>query len=215
MTQFSGGASGDEAVLPRHRSDVVAGHPLDAALAERVQLVVFDVDGVLTDAGVYLSIDKDDRPVEFKRFDIQDGLGIKMLEWSGLPVAIVSGRVSPATTIRARELGVTRLHQDDGAQKVDAIGSMIDELGIGWEAVALLGDDLPDLAALRRVGLPAAVASAVPEVKAIARWIGTRSGGRGAAREFAEALLRARRQWDGLVEQYVRERGGPATSDAP
>ncbi len=182
------------------------GPALDGETAARIRLVVFDVDGVLTDGGVYLSVDKDDNRIELKRFDITDGLGIRMLERAGLSVAIVSGRKSAATTIRARELGVGLLHQDDGAQKVPAIRGMIEQLGIEWDQVALLGDDLPDLAALRLVGLPAVVANAVPEVRAVARWVGTRRGGDGAAREFAEALLKARGQWEGLVEQYVRER---------
>ncbi len=191
---------------PAVRSEAVKGSGLERELAERIRLVVFDVDGVLTDGGVYLSVDKDDNRIELKRFDITDGLGIRMLERAGLSVAIVSGRKSPATTIRARELGVSMLHQDDGAQKVPAIQGMIDQLGVTWAEVALLGDDLPDLAALQRVGLPAAVANAVPEVRAVARWIGSRRGGHGAAREFSEALLVARGQWRALVEAYVSER---------
>ena len=181
---------------------------LDGDVARAIELVVFDVDGVLTDAGLYVFVDETDNPRELKRFDIQDGLGIKMLEWAGLPVAIVSGRVSPATAARATELGVRWIHQDGDAQKVPAIRGMMRELGIGWTQVAFLGDDLPDLAALRLVGLPAAVANAVPEVMAAARWTATRGGGHGAVREFVEALLRARGEWDDLVERYVQERSG-------
>jgi len=179
-----------------------------AGVARRVKLVVLDVDGVLTDAGVYLGADSGGERVELKRFDIQDGLGIKMLEWAGIPVAIVSGRVSTATTLRAAELGVTALHQDDGAQKVPAIQAILDARDLDWPDVAFLGDDLPDLAVLRRVGLPAAVANAVDEVKSAALWVGHRSGGHGAAREFAEALLKARGVWAEQVEAYVAERDG-------
>ena len=167
---------------------------------------MLDVDGVLTDAGLYLGTAGDGSHVELKRFDIQDGLGIKLLEAAGLPVAIVSGRVSTATTLRAMELDVAAIHQENGAQKVPAIAGMLHERGLKWSEVALLADDLPDLAALRRVGLPAAVANAVAEVKAVAVWQSERRGGNGAAREFAEALLRARGVWDDMVEAYVAAR---------
>lgn len=179
---------------------------IEAEVARRVKLVVFDVDGVLTDAGLYLGAAADGKPIELKRFDIQDGLGIKMLEWAGIPVAIVSGRVSTATSLRALELDVAAIHQDNGAQKVPALAAMLEARGLEWSEVAFLGDDLPDLAALRRVGLPAAVANAVAEVKDAAVWIAERSGGHGAAREFAEALLSARGVWSEMVERYVTER---------
>lgn len=181
---------------------------IDADVAGAVTLVVLDVDGVLTDAGVYVGTGPDGDAVELKRFDIQDGLGIKMLEWAGIPVAIVSGRVSAATTRRARELDVSELHQDNGAQKVPAIQAILDRRSLTWEGVAYLADDLPDLAALCRVGLPAAVANAVAEVKDVAVWVSQKTGGRGAVREFAEALLRARGVWDQMVEDYVAERSG-------
>ena len=80
--------------------------PIPEALAQKVRLVIFDVDGVLTDAGVYIGQDSNGTTAEFKRFDIQDGIGLKMLQWAGLDVVIVSGRVSEATSIRARELGI-------------------------------------------------------------------------------------------------------------
>lgn len=182
--------------------------PLAPDVALAVKLVVLDVDGVLTDAGVFIGEAAGGEAVELKRFDIQDGLGIKMLEWAGIPVAIVSGRVSSATTRRAEELGVAELHQDNGAQKVPAIQAILDRRGLTWADVAFLGDDLPDLAALRRVGLPAAVANAVDEVKGAALWVGERRGGHGAAREFAEALLKARGEWADSVEAYVSARSG-------
>ena len=181
---------------------------MPAELAARVKLVVLDVDGVLTDAGVYLGQGADGAPVELKRFDIQDGLGIKMIEWAGIPVAIVSGRVSNATKLRAQELGVSELHQDNGAQKVPAIQMILNRRDLTWGDVAFLADDLPDLAALRRVGLPAAVANAVDEVKAAALWTTKRRGGHGAVREFAEALLKARGVWAKQVEAYVAARSG-------
>ena len=183
------------------------GGPIPEALARRVRLVVFDVDGVLTDAGVYMGILPGGEDVELKRFDIQDGLGLKLLQWAGLEVVLVSGRNSHATRVRAEELGV-ELHQDDAAQKLPSIRGVMERLGIGWDEVAMLADDLPDVAVLRLVGLKAAVSNAVPMVASMADWRATRPGGRGAAREFCEALLEARGQLDEVVEAYVQERSG-------
>lgn len=121
---------------------------------------------------------------------------------------LVSGRNSHASTLRARELGI-ELHQDDAAQKLPSIQGIMERSGIGWDEVAMLADDLPDVAVLRLVGLKAAVANAVPMVASMADWQATRPGGRGAAREFCEALLRGRGQLGEVVEAYVQERSGP------
>jgi 3-deoxy-D-manno-octulosonate 8-phosphate phosphatase (KDO 8-P phosphatase) len=180
---------------------------IDAALAASIELVVFDVDGVLTDAGVYVGATESGEPVELKRFDIQDGVGLKMLKWGGLDVALVSGRVSKATELRAREVGI-ECHQEADAYKLPAIEGMLREKGIAWSAVAMLGDDIPDLSALQRVGFPAAVANATPPVRAIAKWISTKQGGHGAVREFCDALLEARGSLDDVIDTYVRERSG-------
>jgi len=178
---------------------------LDAALAHRIRLVGFDVDGVLTDGGLYLGLVAD-HPAEFKRFHVPDGLGLKMLQWAGIHVALVSGRVSEATAIRARELAIDDVVQDDGARKLPAFEHLLARRGLGFEACAFVGDDLPDLPLLTRVGLPIAVANACPEVRAAARIVTDAEGGRGAAREAAELILRARGEWDGLVQRYLAER---------
>lgn len=177
------------------------------ATARRIRLVVLDVDGVMTDGGIYIGMSGED-PVELKRFDVQDGLGVRMLVNAGIHVAIVSGRVSAATELRAAELGIEDVYQDGGARKVPVLEKLLAERGVGWGEVALLGDDLADLAPLRRAGLAATVANGVLEVRRVATWQSSRKGGRGAVREFAEALLRARGEWDGLVDAYCRERGG-------
>jgi 3-deoxy-D-manno-octulosonate 8-phosphate phosphatase (KDO 8-P phosphatase) len=179
---------------------------IDPVLARRITLVGFDVDGVMTDGGVYVGRVAD-HAVELKRFDIQDGIGVRLLRMAGLTVVLVSGRVSEATALRARELQVDEVIQDDRAAKLPAFEALLARRGAGWDACAFLGDDLPDLPLLRRVALPAAVANAVPEVRAAARVVTGASGGRGAVREFADALLRARGEWDGLVERYLQERG--------
>lgn len=175
-------------------------------LAERVKLVIFDVDGVLTDAGVYLGASEDHGPFEFKRFDIQDGVGIKMLVWAGLEVAWVSGRVSTATAIRAQELGVDECHQEPDAYKLGVVRQLMERKGVDWEQVAMLADDIPDLAVLEKVGLKAAVANATPPVARMADWQSTKQGGRGAVREFSDALLDARGELDGVTERYVDDR---------
>jgi 3-deoxy-D-manno-octulosonate 8-phosphate phosphatase (KDO 8-P phosphatase) len=169
-------------------------------------MVIFDVDGVLTDAGIYVGAAVGGGTTELKRFDIQDGVGIKMLMWAGLEVAIVSGRVSEATAIRARELGIAECHQEPDAHKLRVVEALLARRGVEWDAVAMLADDIPDLAVLRRVGLKAAVGNATQPVVDAADWQASRSGGHGAAREFCDALLTARGELDDVVERYVLER---------
>lgn len=178
---------------------------LPAERARRVRLVVLDVDGVLTDNGVYIGAAPDGSAVEMKRFDIQDGLGVKMLVWAGIRVVLVSGRESQATRIRAAELGVES-YQSDGGYKLPTVDRILASAGVTWEEVAAVCDDLADLAVVRRAGLPVAVRNAVTEVRAAAVWSTVRRGGSGAVREFAEALLKARGEWADQVERYVEER---------
>lgn len=183
-----------------------ASDPISRDLARSIRLVIFDVDGVLTDAGVYMGKSADGTAVELKRFDIQDGIGIKMLMWAGLDVAIVSGRHSEATTLRARELGIEECHQEPDAHKLRVVEKLLARKGVAWDEVAMIGDDIPDLAVMRRVGLRAAVGNATAPIVAISQWQATRPGGRGAAREFCDALLAARGVLDEIVERYVEER---------
>lgn len=176
-----------------------------AEAAEAIRLVIFDVDGVLTDAGVYIGATASGEPVELKRWDIQDGIGLKMLKWAGVDVVLVSGRVSESTVLRAHEVGI-ECHQEPDAYKIPIVEEILESKGVSWDQVAMLGDDIPDLAVLRRVGFPAAVCNATPPVRAIARWESTKRGGHGAAREFCDAILEARGQLDEVVERYVSER---------
>lgn len=180
---------------------------IDAALARRLKLVGFDVDGVLTDNGVYLGL-VGDHPVELKRFHIQDGLGVRMLRAAGLVVAWVSARRSEATELRARELKVDEVVQDN--KKLPAFAAILERRGVAWDESAFVGDDLPDVPLLTRVGLSIAVANAVPEAKAAARVVTTLAGGRGAVREVAELILKARGEWQDLVTTYFQERGDVA-----
>lgn len=182
--------------------------PLSAELAGQIRLVIFDVDGVLSDGTIYVGALPDGESVELKRFAIQDGLGVRLLKEAGMEVAVVSGRVSRATEIRARELDIEECHQEADAFKVPVVEDLQKRLGVTWQETAMLGDDLPDMAVLRRVGLPAVVANATPEVREVAAWQSSRRGGDGAVREFCEALLRATGRWEELVETYVSERSG-------
>ena len=180
-------------------------HP---TLARSIRFVGLDVDGVLTDGGIYLGA-VDGKPLEMKRYEIQDGLGIYLLQQAGIRVAIITGRVSESVRLRAGELGIEDLAQDPNAQKLPAFLAMLDRHGIAPSEAAFIGDDFPDMAVLRLVGLPVAVGNAVPEVKEACVLHLTRTGGAGAVREFAEHLLRARGEWADVTERYVAERSLP------
>ena len=178
---------------------------IDPALARSIRLVGLDVDGVMTDGGIYLGA-ADGKPVELKRYEIQDGLGVHLMQRAGLRVVIVTGRVSESVRLRAIELDVDDVAQDPRARKLPAFLAMLDRYGIAPSEAAFVGDDFPDLAVLRLVGLPVAVGNAVPEIRAACSVHLSRHGGRGAIREFAELLLKARGQWDQVTEDYVQER---------
>lgn len=179
---------------------------IDAAVAGRIKLLGLDVDGVITNNAIYLGLVNGER-VEFKQFDIQDGLAMGLARRMGLQIAWVSGRYSDATTLRATELRIDEVIQDRGARKVPAMTEMLLRLGVGWDEVAFLGDDLADVPVLRRAGLPLAVANAVEEVKRLAVYTTQAAGGSGAVREAIEMLLRAQGRWEEAVRLYLEDRG--------
>jgi 3-deoxy-D-manno-octulosonate 8-phosphate phosphatase (KDO 8-P phosphatase) len=181
---------------------------IETALAQRIKLVGLDVDGVLTDGGIYLG-DSDGARVEFKRYDIQDGLGIKFLRDAGIKVVIITGRVSESVRHRAHELEVDAVVQDATAQKLPAFRTLLDRHGVSASEAAFVGDDFPDVSVLREVALPVAVGNAVPEIRAMCALHLTRRGGNGAVREFAELLLKARGEWEEVTGRYVSERMHP------
>ncbi len=185
---------------------------VDPATARRVRLLGLDVDGVLTDNGVYIGA-IGGQTIELKKFDIQDGLGLAVCRSIGLEVVWVSGRASPATTVRAEELGIEMV-QDSSARKLPLIERMLARRNLEWNQMAFVGDDLADVPVFRRVGLPIAVANAVAEVKALAAHVTIARGGAGAVREAIEALLGARGEWDEGVRRFLKERdpdGEPVT----
>src|SRR5690606_41548137 len=119
--------------------------------AGRIRLAVVDVDGVLTDGGRYMGRSDSGDAVELRRFDITDGLGVKMLVWGGIQVALVSGRESAATRLRAAELEV-ECFEDAGARKIPVVAKLIERHGVSWDEVAFVADDLADLPVLRQIG---------------------------------------------------------------
>lgn len=176
---------------------------LSTGAACKVRLLGLDVDGVLTDNGVFVGPVAGER-VELKRFDIQDGLGLILLRAAGLPVVWLSGRSSESTALRAAELRVELL-QVPGPRKVAAFAEVLERRGLDWNDAAFVGDDLADLPVLRKVGLPIAVANAVPEIKAVAAYVTRAAGGHGAVREVVEAILRARGDWNDVLARYFAE----------
>jgi len=161
-----------------------------APRAAHIRLLVLDVDGVLTDGGLLYDASGE----ETKRFHVQDGFALVAALRAGVQVAVLSGRASAAVTRRMAELGVTEVHQGV-TDKVAALEALRERLGLALREVAVMGDDLPDLAAMTRVGMALAPANAVVEVKRAAHWVARRRGGDGAVREAVEMLLRARRSW--------------------
>jgi 3-deoxy-D-manno-octulosonate 8-phosphate phosphatase (KDO 8-P phosphatase) len=163
-----------------------------------IELLVLDVDGVLTDGGLIFHGDGN----ESKRFHTLDGHGIRMWQRAGGQVALLSGRHSAAVTRRAEELGITRVLQDCHF-KLPAMEQLLVEIGLKPENVAYVGDDLPDLPVIRHVGLGVAVANAVEEVRVHADYVTTREGGHGAVREVIEYILRNSGRWDSLMSRYL------------
>lgn len=173
-------------------------YPDIAAKAGTIQLLALDVDGVLTDGRLYYG----NHGEELKGFSILDGLGVKLLRGAGVAVAIITGRRSELVARRATELGIDTLIQgrDD---KIDALRQLCAESGLTLEQVAYMGDDLPDLAAIRAAGLGLTVTGAHPFVVRHADWCSGRRGGEGAVREACELLLEARGELQATWERYL------------
>lgn len=154
--------------------------------AARIRLVVFDVDGVLTDGSLFLS----DSGEEYKAFHSRDGHGIKMLQRTGVRVAIITGRTSHVVAHRMKDLGVTLCYQGS-LEKLPVFEKVIEELRLDASHVAYVGDDVVDLPVMRRVGFAIAVQDAHPLVKKHAHWQTPNAGGRGAARDVCELIMEA------------------------
>ncbi|HEX7137453.1 MAG TPA: HAD hydrolase family protein [Vicinamibacterales bacterium] len=168
--------------------------------ARRIRLILFDVDGVLTDGKILMHADGS----ESKRFDIKDGTAIVWALKLGFTVGFLSARASASTAQRAAQLGVTLVHQGVSS-KLETYDQIVDELLLEHEQVAYMGDDVLDLPVLGRAGLAAAPADAVADVRARAHWVSHARGGDGAARDLIELILRAQDKWQGLVAAYLAE----------
>lgn len=166
--------------------------------AQDVRVAFFDVDGVLTDGGLYFSGEGE----VLKRFHTLDGHGLKMLQKAGITPAVVTGRDSPALRLRLRNLGVE--HARFGTEdKVPAAEAILQSLGLQWSETAAMGDDWPDLPVLQRSAFACAPANSHDEVLAMADWVTVRRGGEGAVRELCDLLLAARGAYAGLLAEYA------------
>ncbi len=165
---------------------------------ERIELILSDVDGVLTDGGVTF----DNQGIETKQLYIRDGLAIKIWRQAGYRFGLVTGRNSQIVKRRADELGIDIVRQgiDD---KLSAVVAIAADLGLATEQICYIGDDLPDAPAIRAVGLGVAPADAADEVRRAAHYTTSLAGGRGVVREAVELILKNKNRWDDLIKKYV------------
>ena len=166
--------------------------------AQDIRVAFFDVDGVLTDGGIFFS----EAGETLKRFHILDGLGLKLLQKAGITPAVVTGRDSAALRKRLQALGVVHVHYGT-EDKRPAAEATLAALGLGWHQAAAMGDDWPDLPVLTRCALPVAPPHAHAQVEAVARHVTAAAVGQGAAREFCDLLLVASGKYAGLLEGYA------------
>ncbi|HVA49495.1 MAG TPA: HAD hydrolase family protein [Pirellulales bacterium] len=162
-----------------------------------IELIVADVDGVLTDGSIVFN----NEGIETKRFHIRDGMGIKLWQWAGGKFGIVTGRNSHIVNVRAAELGIDIVRQGT-ENKLAALREIAAQFRLALEQVCYIGDDLPDLAAVRAAGLGVAVADACAEVREAAAYVTQVAGGQGAVRETVELVLKSQQRWDDVIQKY-------------
>lgn len=170
---------------------------MDSALKEKIgkiKVLVMDIDGVLTDGRIII----DDRGGEIKNFNVQDGFGIVLLRKAGIKTAIITARHANPVEYRAKDLKINKVYQD-ASPKMEYYKRMLKELEVTDEEVCFIGDDLPDLAVLRNVGLSVGVPNAVEEVKKEVDYITHKAGGHGAVREVIELILKTQGKWDEIL----------------
>jgi len=168
-------------------------------LAEKIKLLILDVDGVLTDGGIIFdSLDR-----EIKVFHVRDGHGIKLLQSAGIIVCIITGRNSDVVSRRAKELSIGDVFQ--GAKnKADAFEKIKSHYGFSDNEIACMGDDINDIPLFKRVGLPIAVNDSAEELKVYAKYITSKVGGKGAVREVCELILKAQGRWQSIIDEYLQ-----------
>jgi 3-deoxy-D-manno-octulosonate 8-phosphate phosphatase (KDO 8-P phosphatase) len=165
--------------------------------AKRVELLLLDVDGILTDGGIILISSGE----EIKVFSVLDGMGIKLLQKIGVELGIVSSRNSKVVEHRGRELGIELIIQGE-LDKLSAVESILKQKGLTFESVAYMGDDWVDIPLLKKAGLAISVPNAWPPVKDYAHYITTKEGGKGAVREVCELIIRAKGKWEEVFSRY-------------
>ena len=166
---------------------------------QKIKLLVLDVDGVLTSGQIIFGSDGE----LMKKFHAQDGLGITLAHKAGLSVAIITGRESQMVHLRSAELNIKDVYQG-ALSKTEALAELMVKYNLTLDQIAFVGDDLNDLPVLIRVGLPCAVANAVPEVKQYAQLVTNHAGGNGAVREVVEYILKAQGKWEGIINTYLQ-----------
>jgi 3-deoxy-D-manno-octulosonate 8-phosphate phosphatase (KDO 8-P phosphatase) len=179
------------------------------ARAARTKLMIFDVDGVLTDGGLYYGADGE----TIKRFNVMDGLGIKFLQQYGIVTAIISARQSPIVARRAADLGIAHVYQGSH-NKDQALQNLLHITGQTLDSCGFLGDDVVDLPILTQVGFAASVANGHPEVTRRVHYVTRAAGGHGAAREICDLLLRAQGYYEAAMTTVAAMRGPVSGSDA-
>lgn len=165
---------------------------------QQIELMLADVDGVLTDGRVVF----DNQGIETKRFHIRDGMGIKLWQKAGYRFGVVTQRSSQIVKTRAAEMGVQIVRQGAG-DKLATVHEILNESALSPQQVCYIGDDLPDLPVLRNVGFAVAVADACAEVREAAQYVTAAEGGLGAVRETIEMILRAQRRWADVIQTYL------------
>lgn len=171
---------------------------------KKIQLLLMDVDGVLTDGKLYNVPDPQGRMFETKGFDSQDGIALHWLAWHGIRTGLISGRVSPATAERAAQCKFSYVYQGH-LEKIPILEEILADSGLTREQVAYIGDDFTDVVVMRRTGVSVATANARAEVKAVADCVTAAPGGQGAVREVIEMILRAKGIWPEILKKYEIE----------
>lgn len=164
---------------------------------KKIKLLLLDVDGVLTDGGIIYN----DNGAETKVFNVKDGLGIRLLMKAGIHLGIVTGRRSNALYGRCQDLGISLIYDGVG-NKIDVLDALLDQTGVSAEEVAFIGDDLPDLALMKMIGLSIAVGDAHKTILDNADMVTSSKGGHGAVREACEAILKAKGLWENILERF-------------
>jgi 3-deoxy-D-manno-octulosonate 8-phosphate phosphatase (KDO 8-P phosphatase) len=174
------------------------------ARAQKIKVLIFDVDGVLTDGQIFVLPSPEGKGVEFKGFAAHDGLGITLARLAGLRVGIITKRNSQTVAIRARDLKLEFVYQGQ-AHKMSAVRDILDKSGCTLDQICYVGDDIIDLPVMRECGLAIATANARRQVKEVAHYVTPNSGGHGAGRDAIDFILTAQGSLDRVIDQYLDE----------